>query len=761
VFAEGDHTVTATATDAAGNTSVQSADFDLEVDITVPLTSVPDLEATSDSGISNTDNLSNDFSPEVSGTTEPNAIVEVFVDGASLGGATADSSGDWSFTIQTDWGPGVYQITTKVTDVAGNEGAESDALEYTLDIAVADFTTSPVDNETGVLPNANLVMTFEEVVNKGRGDITINQVSDDTVIETISVTGSNVVVSGTTVTIDPVDLILPPDTEFYINIDAGVFTDNAGNDFAGISNNTDWSFTIIAASVVSNVVVPSNGNYKIGDNLDFTVNMLLPITVSGTTSLPITIGDQTVNASLVGTATNTSALLFRYTVLEGQLDTDGIAIGSAMNLNGGTMQDEFGVNAILTLNNVAPTAAVLVDAIRPTPTLSTSVTTVVNGNFNVTFTFDETVLDFVLADITVENGTASNLIETTSGQGWSADINPTIAGNVIVSLASAVATDQSGNANIASNSITRQYNNNPTDIGLSTTNVNENNALDAIIASLSTTDVDAADTHLYSLVTGTGDTDNGSFIINGSSLRANNVSFNFEGGKTSYSVRVKSDDGVAGGVIEKAFTITVNNVNEAPFNLSLTNNNILESDLAQDVGSLMSLDPDNGDTFTYSLVTGTGSTNNTEFTIDGTTLKTAGLINFELGATRSIRARVTDADGLTFDQQFTINIGEVVIEPIRNYTNNAPGAEVKNVFSPNGDGINETWVIDDIKDNPINEVKVYAQGGKLIYSKVNYTNDWGGTFNNNPVPDGTYYYEINIYNGEKIIKGFLTIIRNR
>jgi gliding motility-associated-like protein len=261
------------------------------------------------------------------------------------------------------------------------------------------------------------------------------------------------------------------------------------------------------------------------------------------------------------------------------------------------------------------------------------------------------------------------------------------------------------------------------------------------------------------LVLGTGDTDNASFTIDGSSLNANNTSFNFET-KESYNLRLRTEDG-RDGAFEKAFIITVNNVNEAPFTLSLTNNTIQESDQAQDVGSLMSLDPDIGDSFTYSLVSGTGSMNNADFTTDGTTLKTAGMINFESGATRSILIRVTDAGGLTFDQQFSINIEEVVIEPIRNYGTNTVGAEVKNVFSPNGDGVNETWIIDDIKDNPINEVKVYAQGGKLIYSKVNYQNDWGGTFNNDPVPDGTYYYEINIYNGERIIKGFLTIIRNR
>lgn len=99
-------------------------------------------------------------------------------------------------------------------------------------------------------------------------------------------------------------------------------------------------------------------------------------------------------------------------------------------------------------------------------------------------------------------------------------------------------------------------------------------------------------------------------------------------------------------------------------------------------------------------------------------------------------------------------------EPLRDFDKDQADARVKNFFTPNGDGDNDTWVVEDILDNPINEVKVYSQAGKLIFSQRNYENDWDGTFDGEPIPPGTYYYEINIYNGESIIRGFLTIIRN-
>jgi len=94
----------------------------------------------------------------------------------------------------------------------------------------------------------------------------------------------------------------------------------------------------------------------------------------------------------------------------------------------------------------------------------------------------------------------------------------------------------------------------PTDISLSSTSVGQSGGVNATVGTLSSTDVDAGDTHTYSLVTGTGDGDNGNFNISGSSLRANDASSLAAG---NYSVRIQTDDG-NGGLYQKAFTITVN-----------------------------------------------------------------------------------------------------------------------------------------------------------------------------------------------------------
>jgi hypothetical protein len=110
----------------------------------------------------------------------------------------------------------------------------------------------------------------------------------------------------------------------------------------------------------------------------------------------------------------------------------------------------------------------------------------------------------------------------------------------------------------------------PTDILLSAASIAENNAVNADVGTLSTTDADAGDTFTYTLVSGTGDTDNASFTIVSSTLKAG-VSFDFET-KSSYSVRVRTADS-ANNTFDKVFTITVTDVNEAPAapsNLSYT-----------------------------------------------------------------------------------------------------------------------------------------------------------------------------------------------
>ncbi|MFM6000454.1 MAG: DUF4347 domain-containing protein, partial [Dolichospermum sp.] len=100
--------------------------------------------------------------------------------------------------------------------------------------------------------------------------------------------------------------------------------------------------------------------------------------------------------------------------------------------------------------------------------------------------------------------------------------------------------------------------------------------------------------------------------------------------------------------------------NQAPTNLTLSTSTVAENQIIGTVvGNLTTTDPDTGDTFTYSLVTGTGSTDNASFTIVGNQLRTSSVFDFETKNSYSILVRTTDQGGLTFDKQFTIGVIDV------------------------------------------------------------------------------------------------------
>ena len=209
--------------------------------------------------------------------------------------------------------------------------------------------------------------------------------------------------------------------------------------------------------------------------------------------------------------------------------------------------------------------------------------------------------------------------------------------------------------------ITTLYNR-PTNLTLSTSTVAENQVIGTVVGNLITTDPDTGDTFTYSLVTGDGATDNSLFTITNNQLKTNAV-FNFET-KNSYSIRVKTTD-LDKLSFERQLTIGVNNVNETPTNLTLSNNTVAENQVSGTVvGNLTTTDPDTGNTFTYSLVSGTGATDNSLFTIVDNQLQTNSVFNFESKNSYRIRVKTTDLDKLSFERQLTIGVSNVNEAPV-------------------------------------------------------------------------------------------------
>jgi len=82
-----------------------------------------------------------------------------------------------------------------------------------------------------------------------------------------------------------------------------------------------------------------------------------------------------------------------------------------------------------------------------------------------------------------------------------------------------------------------------------------------------------------------------------------------------------------------------------------------------------------------------------------------------------------------------------------------------NLFSPNGDGVNDTLVLVGHENFPNNQLQIFDRYGNLIYFDEGYDSTWDGTGDNGNLPRGTYFYILNLGNGSDLIKGWIQIIR--
>jgi len=85
--------------------------------------------------------------------------------------------------------------------------------------------------------------------------------------------------------------------------------------------------------------------------------------------------------------------------------------------------------------------------------------------------------------------------------------------------------------------------------------------------------------------------------------------------------------------------------------------------------------------------------------------------------------------------------------------------DIPNTFTPNGDGINDTWKIRFLAQYRNCIMEVYNSYGQIIFRSSGYLEPWNGTRNGHPMPEGTYYYAIDLGDGSKRRTGYVTILR--
>ncbi|HLP11025.1 MAG TPA: gliding motility-associated C-terminal domain-containing protein [Flavobacteriales bacterium] len=116
--------------------------------------------------------------------------------------------------------------------------------------------------------------------------------------------------------------------------------------------------------------------------------------------------------------------------------------------------------------------------------------------------------------------------------------------------------------------------------------------------------------------------------------------------------------------------------------------------------------------------------------------------------TTSYILTVTNSSGCTDTDTVNVTVEEVI------------NLVITNLVTPNEDGFNDTWFIQNIDLFPGNSVKVYNRAGQPVFTMDDYDNTWGGTFNGTLLPDGTYYYVITFTDSESVLKGSVNVLRN-
>ncbi|OYX24007.1 MAG: hypothetical protein B7Z16_01355 [Algoriphagus sp. 32-45-6] len=111
--------------------------------------------------------------------------------------------------------------------------------------------------------------------------------------------------------------------------------------------------------------------------------------------------------------------------------------------------------------------------------------------------------------------------------------------------------------------------------------------------------------------------------------------------------------------------------------------------------------------------------------------------------------RVTDRDGNTLDKFFEISRFRQDINEI----------EVFNTFTPDGDGMNDTWGVPEIRFYRGARVQVFERSGERVF----YTEDpdvrWDGTYQGKELPVGTYYWVLELRETGETRRGMLNLIR--
>jgi len=112
---------------------------------------------------------------------------------------------------------------------------------------------------------------------------------------------------------------------------------------------------------------------------------------------------------------------------------------------------------------------------------------------------------------------------------------------------------------------------------------------------------------------------------------------------------------------------------------------------------------------------------------------------------QTVTLTVTDPNGCTATQDIQV-------------ADECPDIVIPNAFTPNGDGINDTWDIQGLEYDATALVRIFTRYGQQIFESKGYAKPWDGTSKGKQLPSGVYYYIVNVKNGAQTYSGSVTII---
>ncbi len=225
--------------DSAGNDNTAATQLSISLDTLLPTINIisdkPSLKAGETAALTFT--LSEASSDFVEG--------DITVVGGNLS-SFSGSGASYSATL-TPLNDGAVTVTVSTgafTDLSGNASLAAEQLTLQYD-SLRPYIQSltPDDDANNVLINASLVLGFNEDMVSGVGSLSIYDKAETSLLETISLSSSQVLIDGAQVTINPSTAFIPTHS-YYVNFSSDALLDMAGNTFAGISDTTTYNFTI-------------------------------------------------------------------------------------------------------------------------------------------------------------------------------------------------------------------------------------------------------------------------------------------------------------------------------------------------------------------------------------------------------------------------------------------------------------------------------------------------------------------------------------